>query len=153
MPVKNYDSDIYLYAKNHYKSSGNTIVDLKHILGKRSSIDPEHIQLGDIISVLTSLVWKQIKEDKGSEGHMFFEFVSDISPQNWWKCLAKRDISPQNWWKCLAKHDEYQYDFYLAVIGKCLSILSLTQVYDGEKVLIELDEKDEELQARMLGVV
>lgn len=136
--MKNYDSDLYLYAKNHYVSSGNTVQDLNHILGKRSGINPNHIRICDIISVLTKLAWEHIKGDTDLCGHMFFEFVSDISPENWWRCRARHD-------------NEHPYEYHLAVIGKCLSILCMAKVRDGDTTLIELDEKDEELQKRILG--
>jgi len=62
------------------------------------------------------------------------------------------DISPDKWWMW-RKDQNHEYDYWYAVCKKCLSLLSLTKVFDGEKELIPLDEPDPNLlPLNLLGV-
>ena len=122
--MKNSDSHIYLYAKNHYKIT-DTIEDLKKIIAERCGFNAEDVRIGDIQSILTNIAFKAILKSHNPE-HFLEDFIISIDPNN-----MRRVITGQK------KED---YDFSLAVIEKSLSVLALTRVRDGEKVLIELDE-------------
>ena len=67
---KNWDSHIWLYAKNWYQRT-NTIDDLKKILADRSGIDEQCIGIKDIFSVLCGIVYPYLTEYK------FFTFLED----------------------------------------------------------------------------
>jgi hypothetical protein len=125
MNYVNYDKHIYLYAKHHYVRN-NIIEDLKIIYGKRNGIDPEHMQVRDIISCILNLTIKHIKIERNS----FLEFLSDIDPAFCWRIGAETQrINNQH----IHTHDSYCE----AIIRKCLSILSLTRVDEIEGGLSE----------------
>lgn len=107
--MKNYDSHVYLYAKGWYKEY-DLIHDLKVIYGLRNGIDPEYISINNIMDCLLRLTFKHIMN---SEYHLL-EFIADISPNAFKRRFFK----------------EVVYDFNVAVIEKCLSILSNTKVSD-----------------------
>ena len=119
--MKNADSHIYLYAKGHYQR-GNLIEDLKKIFGERSAIDPEYYSVEDILHVLLGIVCPRIESS-----YYFREFILDLLPINYWRL------------------DRGEYDFEHAVIYKCLSVLRMTQVKEGSKILIELDDPDPDI--------
>lgn len=116
--MKNYDSHIYLYAKNWYAKT-NPIDDLKILYGKRNGLEPEHVSMNNILSCLFELTLKHLKEP-----WQLKEFITDISPDYFWK-ISRFGKEPWDYWK--------------AVISKCLSVLSLTKVSDIENGLDETD--------------
>ncbi len=116
--MKNTDSHVYLYAKGHYKES-DLVEDMKKVFGERNAIEPEHITAADITHMLLKIVSPYLKTP-----HHFREFVLDLHPVNYWR-LSRGT-----------------YSFDQAVIRKCLSILRMTQVKEGDEVLIELDDPD-----------
>ncbi len=116
--MKNADSHVYLYAKGHYKE-GDLVEDMKKVFGKRNAIESEYITAADITHMLLKIVSPCMKTP-----YHFKEFVLDLHPLNYWR--LSRGI----------------YSFEQAVIRKCLSILRMTQVKEGDEVLIELDDPD-----------
>jgi hypothetical protein len=117
--MKNYDSNVYLYAKYHYQRSNDIMQDLRKIYAIRNGINVEHMQNRDIILCLLHLTFKHMNNE-----HKFLSFISDINPNNTWKVGYRYDG---------------KYDFYYAVASKCLSILSTTLVSDIENGLDEPD--------------
>jgi len=117
------DRHIYLYAKGHYKHT-DTIKDLQQIFSARNGIDSEYIRTKDMARVLLSIVYPHIESK-----HQFIEFILALHPNEFWKCWLE---SPK------------QHDFFEAVIGKCMSILAMTTVFDIEsgKTIMNLGEPD-----------
>jgi hypothetical protein len=128
--MKNAYSHLYLYAKHHYKRT-NVVEDLKVICGKICGCDPEHMYVDDVMYWCLKTACKHLQEDKKDLLDIFREFLSDISPDNCWKtgCSYK------------------PYSFELAVIHKCLSVLSMVSVREPSTntILLELDEPDPNL--------
>ena len=122
--MKNYNSEVILYAKGWYVRT-NLIDDLKKVCGKRNRIDPEYMQVNDIIQTLFCI----IEDHKNPIDMRFFtDFISDISPNSF-----KRNL-----YRC-----KTEYDFNEAVIEKCLSVISLMKVVDDDgTVLIKIDDVD-----------
>ena len=116
--MKNYDSHIYLYAKNWYKKT-NVIEDLKILYGKRNGLEPEHISTNNILDCLFNLAAKHLKGPRDMSA-----FISDISPDNYWK---------------ISRFGDEPWDYWKAVISKCLSVLSLIRVDEIENGLDEPD--------------
>jgi len=113
--MKNYDSHIYLYAKNWYEIN-NPLEDLKILYSQRNGC---YISITDILSCLTDLALNYVKTTREMR-----EFLDDISPENCWRVWRFEDV---------------KYDYWKAVISKCLSILSLTKVSEIENGLDEPD--------------
>lgn len=125
--MKNSDSHIYLYAKNHYKVT-DTIEDMKKIIGERCAFNAEDVRVKDIQSILTNIAFTIILKT-GNPEHFFDDFIEGISPDNMWRTMTNQK-----------KED---YDFNLAVIEKCLSIIRFVEVKDSNgKYILELDEPD-----------
>jgi len=121
--MKNYNSEIILYAKGWYEGT-DLISDLKLICGKRSGCNPEHISENDIINTLLYI----IEEHKNIDMRFFVNFIDAINPNSFIRKL----------W------NNTEYNFNKAVIEKCLSVINLMQVRseDGTTVLIEIDPID-----------
>lgn len=118
--MKNSDSNVYLYAKGWYKKT-DVISDLKVIYGLRNGIDAEYISKNNILDCLLTLVHQHIRKDE----YALREFISDISPNSFKRRFFKGSEEP--------------YDFDVAVIEKCLSILSLVKVCDIPEGLDDVD--------------
>jgi len=54
--MRNYDSDIILYAKGWYKKT-DTLEDLKIIYGKRNGVAPEYLQMTGILGMVLDLAY------------------------------------------------------------------------------------------------
>jgi hypothetical protein len=120
--MKNYDSHVYLYAKNWYKSSSDIFDDLKKIYSIRNGIEKQYMSKRCVLENLLHLVTKFVIANE----RMFQEFISDIDPKNVWRV----NYAPKD-----------EYDFEYAVAHKCLSVLALTKVEDIEGGLDEPDPK------------
>jgi hypothetical protein len=59
-------------------------------------------------------------------------FLNDIAPNNWYKWSDKRSLDV----------DINEYDYYEAVVKKCLSLLAVTKVIEHNVTLIPLDDAD-----------
>lgn len=127
--MKNSDTHIYLYAKGHYEIT-DIISDLQVIIGERCCMYPEDVSVVDIYRVLTDIAFQHII-DSGNTTYFLGEFLDDINPKNMRRTLFKSE-------------GEY-YDFTMAVIEKCLSVMRHVKVKDGKKILLELDEADENI--------
>lgn len=127
--MKNCDSHIYLYAKGWYERT-DPIEDLKVLYGKRSGIDAEYISISDICFCLITLVSKHAFKTK----HQIHEFISDIAPDNVWR-VWKFDTNGKGGWF----GEGIEYDYWKAVISKCLSILCMVEIKDIENGLDEPD--------------
>ena len=125
--MKNSDTHIYLYAKGHYKET-DTIEDLKKIIAERCAFNAEDVSVRDIQSILTSIAIKNILKSHNPE-HFLEDFIISIDPKNMWRLVTNQKIE--------------DYDFNLAVIEKCLSVIRHARVKDddGNRIL-ELDEPD-----------
>ena len=117
------DRHVYLYAKGHYKCT-NKIKDLQRIFSVRNGIGPEFISAANIANMLLSMAYPYIESK-----HQWEDFIFSLRPSNRWKYWIE---SPN------------EYDFEEAVIGKCLSILAMTTVFDTEskKIIMDLGEPD-----------
>lgn len=122
-------SQICLYAKGWFKR-GDKVEDLKVLMGDAYALYPEHISLRDVSSMLIDAVTAMGLMD---EPRLVREFISEISPEFYYRWADDADRT-----KYMGrKHPEYDYD--LAIIGKCLSMLSLLQVKDaitGERMVL-----------------
>lgn len=94
----NPNTHIYLYAKGHY-AKNDIIDDLKIIMGHRSMISPENIQMDDIWNVISSLTFKHIVES-GNPENSFQQFVLKLMPwdnkiiyNEFWKNLFSSCLS------------------------------------------------------------
>lgn len=115
---------IYLYAKGWYQKE-DVINDIKIIIGKRAGLGPKRISTSCVVEMLVELVWKSIVRS-GNPPHFFGEFVNDITfKSNWWKFGAGEEAPIE-----------------VAVINKCLSVLSLTEKANIEG---ELGKPDQEV--------
>jgi hypothetical protein len=123
--MKNSDTHIYLYAKGHYIET-DTLEDMKKIVAERCGFNAEDVRVKDIQSILTSIAFKIII-NSGNPEHFFDDFIEGISPDNMWRIMTKQKME--------------DYDFNLAVIEKCLSVIRFVSVKDddGNRIL-ELDE-------------
>jgi len=112
------DRHVYLYAKSHYRET-DTIKDLQQIFAERNGMDPKYILPGDIARMLISMAYPLI-----NTLWEFKEFVFDLDPNKYWKLSRNK------------------YTFFGAVIGRCLSILAMTEVIKDEKVIMDLGKPD-----------
>jgi hypothetical protein len=137
--MKNTLSHIYLYAKGHYERK-DIIEDLKIIVAQICGTSPEHISKNDICYWLTRQAFRHMNEQFGDPLTAFRDFIFDLDPANCWKVGYP---TKKGKWPAIAN----PYDFELAVIYKCLSIIRMTSILgnDGKTVLIELDEPDSTL--------
>jgi hypothetical protein len=116
-----------LYAKNHYKR-GDLITDLKRIYSLRNAIDPEHISKSDILSCLINLVEKFVSNPATECRFSLYDFLKAIDPNGYYR------------------NKKVEYDFDMACIEKCLSIIRSTTVFDGNgKEIVPLDNPSEEV--------
>ena len=117
----NADSHVYLYAKKHYVKSKNPFNDLRKIYALRNGVDAQFISDGDILGMMLTLTYQHIKSE-----YAFEKFVCGM-----FKTYKRHAILPH---------------FGIAnkkkLLWQMLSALALTQVLDGDKVLIPLDEPD-----------
>ena len=147
----NYNTHIYLYAKNWYKV-GNIIDDLKIIMCERcghyrKGDDPEkckkYLHSGDIVDILLGIVYPLIVES-GNPQYFFENFIYDIAPTNSWKVgyvTNQSDIGFNI--NDVVKPD---YDYWTAVIHKCLSFIGNTEVNRILKIeTLPIGEPDFEL--------
>jgi hypothetical protein len=133
--MKNTYSHIYLYAKGHYQRK-NVIEDLKILLGHICGYSPELLSKNDVCHYLTKIAFQHLNDQFGDPLTAFRDFVFDLNPEKCWKVGY--------WWKKGNTVLE-PYDFETAVIHKCLSIIGMTNVKEGGKVFLELDEPNPDL--------
>lgn len=126
----NPDSDLLLYAKHHYERN-SLWDDLAKILSKRNYIEVYYLSKRLIFENIIHITMKYVNMD----GQRMADILIDIQPQNWWKWSDKQVVFPS----------VEEYDFYEAIVKKCLNILSVTKVYENGKELIHIDEPDSEL--------
>jgi len=108
---RNYDVDLYLYAKGWYKKT-NLLKDLQRIYSLRNNIEPCYINYKHIINCMGILVFHHLSKNADFGKNNFIDFIMDIGPDDDWK----------------TKKYEGEYDFYLQVISKFLSILCMSTV-------------------------
>ncbi len=133
--MKNADSHIIHYAKGWYKKT-DTVEDLKILYGKRNGVDPKFLGKGKIATLLLELCYK--RHDSWNS-YTFSDFVMSLSPDDRWKNYGYGTTD--------------DYDFYLSVIHRCLSEMSILQIYafkaDGRKIaIVPLDEPDYSLLSK-----
>lgn len=112
LDTRNYDLDVYLYAKGWYKTT-DMVKDLQQIYSMRNGIDAEYIRISDIIHCMATLVYKHLSKDPNSGKHNFVDLIFDFGPDGW---------------SFRSRRYEGEYDYYKQVISKFLSILSLTEI-------------------------
>ena len=100
----------YLYAKHHYRRSGDIIADLKRIHSEWCGLKAEDIDEWDIINVMTTEIYKHMNE------YQFGKLISGLEPLHW---DGRRDDRP----------------FALRLLEKYLTILALTEVKKIEGAL------------------
>ena len=122
--MKNPDSHLWLYAKNHYVRHA-MMADLRVLLGERNDIEPACVRDGDVVDALLSIVVPRLKQ--GSE-HALREFLVELAPEHAWKY-------EQQWSGAVPTPGEL-------LAAKCLSYMSLCPVREKEVTLIELDPVD-----------
>jgi hypothetical protein len=141
--MKNENSHIYLYAKNHYQK-GDVWEDMRKIVAYKFKLKEDLISNQDIILAVTTIIRKH---KEFSQEQIFYEFLIDISPESCWKTgYYTVDKYPELFNKSrLPRNYEEQYDYWTAVLFKGLSIINMLRVFNGEKVLIEIDEPNAEI--------
>lgn len=117
----NADSHVYLYAKGHYAKSKNMFNDLRKIYAIRNGVDAKDITDWNILEMMLSLTYQHIKSE-----YAFKEFVSHL-----FKTYRKKTLFPL-----------FGISTKRKLLKQILITLGLTQVKDGEKILIPLDEPD-----------
>lgn len=127
-------SHFILYAKGHYKKS-ILIEDLQKITANYLTCDWEDVTIPDIVSLLLKACWKYGMVETEER---FSEFLNDLHPTNTWRVGYEHFDSHKD--EMFSK-----YDFYTAIICKCLSYLRDLQVYDSKthSIIIHIDEPDE----------
>jgi len=127
--MKNSNSHVILYSKSWYKKT-DTIEDLKIIYGHRSGIEPRFMSKQKIADNLLRLCYKYVKLNS----YLFADFILSMAPDQRWKHFGYEKNK--------------DYEFYLSVIERCLSFLSILQIKDNDKdgelieILVPLDEPD-----------
>lgn len=123
--AKNWDSDLYLYAKHWYSSPCDDVrADLKKIIAKRCALYEGTVSDNDICQVLIGLVTPHLM----SRDTQVVDFVMRLNPDKWENKQLQRK------------------DFFSMLVHACLSVLSCAKVRENDgKVLIELDAPDYEL--------
>lgn len=127
-----YRRHYYLYAKLHYEKSDNLIEDLKKIQAATFGYDIEYVNVADIMHSLLTLVYK----------HYFAGVPEDdsIHPNEMWFIEFVNDIQPERDWLFRQVHKKWTFE--TAVCAKCLSMLMMTKVRDGDKIILNLGEAD-----------
>lgn len=110
----------FLYAKGHYKKNENILEDLKKIHSNHFCIDADYISKQNIAEFLIKLVEPII--DEKIEGNTLTKFLTDLLPSEIWKCGYPRIDG------CEGDESILKYDFYLAIIYNCLSVLGTTDI-------------------------
>jgi hypothetical protein len=114
---------LYLYAKHWYKR-GDVISDLKKIVGSICETDAKVVDLQDILYWLEKEAYYHLgNEETGLRN--FMAFLTNIHPLNCWIIGYRHKDEP-----FVINHPDNPYDLNIAIIHKCLSILSLTKVVD-----------------------
>jgi len=119
----NSESDIWLYAKNHYIKRDDMWKDLKWLVGIYCLIDPEHISKWDVLNMLMRIAIPLIKDNE----MRLRELLSDLSPNSIYN-------------SCDKNRDTKTYEDYL--LENLLRILQRQAVYkideNGNKTAIVL---------------
>jgi len=95
---------------------------MKRILGERAGIGAEHISQKDIVMVLFPLMYLHLKDSE----NLFCRFLENLFPAEAWEISKESPLM-------------------IVMVKNCLSVLRFVQVLDGDKVLLELDEPDENI--------
>ena len=135
---KNYNRHIYLYCKGWYKQT-DIIEDLRIICAERcgsysiryndvsneEEIEKCKVSVNDVITVLTNIVWKYIKENE----YLFIELLNDISPSNTWKVGYMNK-------ECSLGYEKFEevYDYKKALLHKYKSILKFLDIDTIRKI-------------------
>lgn len=115
----NEDRHFYLYAKNWYKQT-DLMQDLKTIYSKVYGVETEHIDLNDLLAVLTNLVQFHLMQ----KAHRFRELVENILPENTWKIGYKHNKA--NMYGQANIQNAPEYDVRIALLHAHISILHST---------------------------
>jgi hypothetical protein len=123
--MKNPNSDIFLYAKNHYVT--NVMMDdLRVIIGKRNGIAPDMVVEMNIVRIVLGVTLPFLRQM--SDGSLM-QFLCNLSPGDEWPYEYK------------AKTPTPTFDEIL--VSRCLSVLALAAVRDDKgNELIPLDPAD-----------
>jgi len=89
----------------------------------------EDCNVDDIFRCCVDILYRYFIFNPNAKSN-FSEILLDISPENIWKCGYNR---------------EQKYSYEEAVIRKTLSMLCMLDVKNGNKILIKLDEPDENI--------
>ncbi|KKK65162.1 hypothetical protein LCGC14_2976930 [marine sediment metagenome] len=88
--MKNADSHIILYAKNHYQRNDDVLVDLKILLAERSGCKAEHIRVHDMYHTLFS-VFEGVMLGKPISHYLLMDMMTSMAPGVAWKVGANED--------------------------------------------------------------
>jgi hypothetical protein len=125
--MKNTLSHLYLYAKGHYEKN-DVVEDLKIIVGQICGIDPKHLSTNDVARFVIKYAFQHMNEQFADPLTAFRDFLVDIPPEHCSRVGYYLKGKP--------------YDFDIAVIHKCLSVLCMVDVRKGDKIVLELDVPD-----------
>jgi hypothetical protein len=127
-PRKNWDSNIWLYAKHHYFET-DMVEDLKVIIGDRCGLYPQHVQVENIALILLGIVGPLLR-NSGNPQHFFEDFILGLDPDEAWK----------------VSHGKADDDFHRRLIAKCLSVIRLAPVVRHEPLIgdvwMQFDDPD-----------
>jgi len=146
MENNNCNRHIYLYAKHWYRRT-DILEDLKIICAERcgsynvkyhdvtntEEVNKCKVSTSDVLNVVINIIEKYIQEDKNN--YLFSSFVNDIAPWNTWKVGYMNKQCDVLFISKEEKEKAPEYDYVRAVLHKCCSILSTTEV----SKIIEID--------------
>ena len=126
LPIHPY-AHYLLYAKGHYAErevDGTIWGDMKRIHSHYYAIDEHYISKSDVINCLVRAVQETVKVD-------LLDFISSIDPESCWR-IWPRNYSPED------------YNYYEAIVYKCLSLLRYVTVLDDNRnPILNLGDVDE----------
>jgi len=126
---------LILYSKNHYQCSGDMIADLKQILGKMLSMDPEYISHDDIFCCFNDAVGEVYSPEQILAEWREGFIKRQISPFNSELNLLGREVKRAVWSeiaRIIVKHNvEVLINFYLSFLrGLAIKDESGAVLYD-----------------------
>lgn len=70
--LSGHDNQIFLYAKNHYNTTGDMIQDLKILISSICNMDVDHISMENLYHIVHGVWWNWVEENEK------FRFTRDL---------------------------------------------------------------------------
>lgn len=120
------DTHLWLYAKHHYIQR-DVWKEVRWLVGARCLIEPEHIKDGDILLILGNFILPALQ----SSSYQLQQFLGRLSPSHMWHFTLRQD-----------PFDQTPERYEDRLLGGYLSIMHMTAVKDGDRVLIPMCDPD-----------